>query len=40
VIDPAIDEDALPIVLTVSDNGQQMTSGSTRDFMAMCEPIW
>jgi transposase InsO family protein len=25
-----------PILLAVSDNGPQMTSGSTREFMAMC----
>ncbi len=26
----------LPVLLAVSDNGPQMTSGSTREFMAMC----
>jgi transposase InsO family protein len=26
----------VPILLAVSDNGPQMTSGSTREFMAMC----
>jgi len=25
-----------PVLLAVSDNGPQMTSGSTREFMAMC----
>lgn len=29
-------EEARPILLAVSDNGPQMTSGSTREFMAMC----
>ena len=27
---------ARPVLLAVSDNGPQMTSGSTREFMAMC----
>jgi len=30
------DEDTRPILLAVSDNGAQMTSGSTREFMALC----
>jgi putative transposase len=31
------DQDELPpVLLAVSDNGPQMTSGSTREFMAMC----
>lgn len=30
-----IDDDARPILLAVSDNGPQMTSGSTREFMAL-----
>jgi transposase InsO family protein len=35
--DAAVDEPELPpILLAVSDNGTQMTSGSTREFMAMC----
>jgi transposase InsO family protein len=35
--DAAVDEPELPpILLAVSDNGPQMTSGSTREFMAMC----
>jgi putative transposase len=36
VIDPASGDPDLPILLAVSDNGPQMTSGSTREFMAMC----
>jgi transposase InsO family protein len=35
-IDPDIDDDRLPILLAVSDNGSQMTSISTRKFMALC----
>jgi len=35
--DPAcLDAPLVPILLAVSDNGPQMTSGSTREFMAMC----
>jgi transposase InsO family protein len=34
--DPTLDADVQPILLAVSDNGPQMTSGSTREFMAMC----
>lgn len=30
------DDDSRPILLAVSDNGPQMTSGSTREFMALC----
>ncbi len=30
------DDDARPVLLAVSDNGPQMTSGSTREFMALC----
>ena len=33
--DPSTDDPARPILLAVSDNGPQMTSGSTREFMAM-----
>jgi len=33
--DPAVDDAARPILLAVSDNGPQMTSGSTREFMAL-----
>ena len=35
-VDPAVDDEARPILLAVSDNGPQMSSGSTREFMAMC----
>ncbi|MGH6781532.1 MAG: integrase core domain-containing protein [Phenylobacterium sp.] len=31
-----LDAPLVPILLAVSDNGPQMTSGSTREFMAMC----
>lgn len=36
--DPPQDEDTgeRPVLLAVSDNGPQMTSGSTREFMALC----
>jgi putative transposase len=34
--DPTVDDPGRPILLAVSDNGPQMTSGSTREFMAMC----
>jgi len=33
-LDP--DDDRLPVLLVMSDNGPQMTSGSTREFMALC----
>jgi len=36
LVDPATDDPARPILLAVSDNGPQMTSGSTREFMALC----
>lgn len=36
LVDPAVDDEARPILLAVSDNGPQMSSGSTREFMAMC----
>jgi putative transposase len=35
-IDPNVDDERRPILLAVSDNGPQMTSGSTREFMALC----
>jgi putative transposase len=35
-IDLGVDDQTRPILLAVSDNGPQMTSGSTREFMAMC----
>lgn len=34
--DPTVDDGTRPILLAVSDNGPQMSSGSTREFMAMC----
>ncbi|MGH9075427.1 MAG: transposase [Acidimicrobiales bacterium] len=36
LVDPSTDDPARPILLAVSDNGPQMTSGSTREFMALC----
>ncbi|PJE08367.1 MAG: hypothetical protein CK429_23760 [Mycobacterium sp.] len=36
LVDIDIDDEARPILLAVSDNGPQMTSGSTREFMALC----
>ena len=30
------DSDAVPVLLVMSDNGPQMTSGATREFMALC----
>jgi putative transposase len=30
------DADDVPVLLVMSDNGPQMTSGSTREFMALC----
>jgi putative transposase len=35
-VDLRVDDQSRPILLAVSDNGPQMTSGSTREFMAMC----
>lgn len=35
-IDISVDDQARPILLAISDNGPQMTSGSTREFMALC----
>jgi putative transposase len=35
-VDLATDDEARPILLAVSDNGPQMTSGSTREFLALC----
>ena len=34
--DPTVDDPSRPILLALSDNGPQMTSGSTREFMALC----
>lgn len=36
LVDIGADDEARPILLAVSDNGPQMTSGSAREFMAMC----
>lgn len=36
LVDIGADDEARPILLAVSDNGPQMTSGSTREFMALC----
>jgi putative transposase len=36
LVDPAVDAESRPILLAVSDNGPQMTSGSNREFMALC----
>src|SRR5205807_7308209 len=35
-VDLSVDDAHRPILLAVSDNGPQMTSGSTREFMALC----
>ena len=35
LVDPRVDDESRPILLAVSDNGPQMTSGSTREFMAL-----
>jgi putative transposase len=35
-VDLRVDDESRPILLAVSDNGPQMTSGSTREFLAMC----
>jgi putative transposase len=36
LVDPTVDDPTRPILLALSDNGPQMTSGSTREFMALC----
>lgn len=36
LVDIGTDDQARPILLAVSDNGPQMTSGSTREFLALC----
>jgi putative transposase len=36
LVDLDVDDENRPILLAVSDNGPQMTSGSTREFMALC----
>lgn len=35
-VDLDADDETRPILLAVSDNGPQMTSGSTREFLALC----
>jgi len=35
-VDPSVDDESRPVLLAVSDKGPQMTSGSTREFMALC----
>jgi len=35
-IDLGVEDEQRPILLAVSDNGPQMTSGSTREFLALC----
>ncbi len=35
-VDLSDDDESRPILLAVSDNGPQMTSGSTREFLALC----
>ena len=35
-VDLATDDESRPILLAVSDNAPQMTSGSTREFLALC----
>jgi transposase InsO family protein len=36
LVDPTVDDPPRPVLLALSDNGPQMTSGSTREFMALC----
>ena len=36
LVEAGADDEARPILLAVSDNGAQMISGSTREFMALC----
>lgn len=36
LVDITADDERRPILLAVSDNGAQMTSGSTREFTALC----
>jgi transposase InsO family protein len=35
-VDLGVDDESRPVLLAVSDNGPQMRSGSTREFMALC----
>jgi putative transposase len=36
LVDPTVDDPSRPVLLAMSDNGPQMTSGSTREFLALC----
>jgi transposase InsO family protein len=36
LVDLTVDDASRPVLLALSDNGPQMTSGSTREFMALC----
>jgi putative transposase len=36
LVDLTVDDPSRPVLLVLSDNGPQMTSGSTREFMALC----
>jgi hypothetical protein len=36
LVDLTMDDPSRPVLLALSDNGPQMTSGSTREFMALC----
>jgi transposase InsO family protein len=38
-VDLAVDDLSRPLLLAVSDNGPQMTSGSTREFLALCSIV-
>jgi putative transposase len=38
-VDLARDDPGRPLLLAVSDNGPQMTSGSTREFLALCSIV-
>jgi putative transposase len=38
-VDLARDDPTRPLLLAVSDNGPQMTSGSTREFLALCSIV-
>jgi transposase InsO family protein len=38
-VDLAHDDPSRPLLLAVSDNGPQMTSGSTREFLALCSIV-
>jgi transposase InsO family protein len=38
-VDLAADDPSRPLLLAVSDNGPQMTSGSTREFLALCSIV-